>query len=370
MAQAAAGAAVVYVPCSVSALASAMTSASSGETLSLAARCRYTLTEGLPVVSHDLTILGHDATLERSYARGTGAFTILTADAGSLTIRMLNFRNGNGAISMGHDGALTVDGGIFTRNTAADGGAIYDRTIDGPEVNGAAFIANTATDSGGAICICGEDGGEVQGSAFIGNKAAHAGGGIYVDNINGPHVSASTFSWNTAEEGGALFLNPAVSGSGLSHIVVRDNKATSDGGGIFNFGSLDIAGSEISGNHGGSAGGGLFSGGLTAMSVRDTGFQGNSARDGGGIYSGPLGSIDFTGSTISGNFAGAYGGGVYNQSYMSAAYTGIVGNTAATAGGGIYDDGSPATATLTNSPVLVNKPDNCEPPGSITGCAG
>lgn len=317
MAQAAAGAAVVYVPCNVSALASAMTSASSGETLSLAARCRYTLTEGLPVVSHDLTILGHDATLERSYARGTGAFTILTADAGSLTIRMLNFRNGNGAISMGHDGALTVDGGIFTGNTAADGGAIYDRTIDGPEVNGAAFIANRATDSGGAICICGEDGGEVQRSAFIGNKAAHAGGGIYVDNINGPHVSASTFSWNTSEEGGALFLNPAVSGSGLSHIVVRDNKATSDGGGISNFGSLDIAGSEISGN-----------------------------------------------------FAGAYGGGVYNQSYMAAAYTGIVGNTAATAGGGIYGDGSPATATLTNSPVLVNKPDNCEPPGSITGCTG
>jgi hypothetical protein len=92
----------------------------------------------------------------------------LVADAGSITIRMLNFRNGNGAISMGHDGALTLDGGIFTGNTAADGGAICDQTIDGPEVNGAAFIANTATDSGGAICICGEDGGEVHGSAFIG----------------------------------------------------------------------------------------------------------------------------------------------------------------------------------------------------------
>jgi predicted outer membrane repeat protein len=172
LAQAAAGAAVVYVPCSVRALASAMTSASGGETLSLAARCHYALTEGLPAVSHDLSILGHGATLERSYARGTAAFTILTADSGNLTVRMLNFINGNGAICVGHDAALTVDGGIFTGNRAADGGAIEDQSIGGPEVHGATFIANTATDSGGAICVDGEEGGVIQDSAFIGNKAA------------------------------------------------------------------------------------------------------------------------------------------------------------------------------------------------------
>jgi hypothetical protein len=51
---------------------------------------------------------------------------------------------------------------------------------------------------------------------------------------------------------------------------------------------------------------------------------------------------------------------------VTASETPIVHNTAA-AGGGIYDSAG-GTVTLTNSPVLYNKPDNCEPPGSITGC--
>jgi len=54
---------------------------------------------------------------------------------------------------------------------------------------------------------------------------------------------------------------------------------------------------------------------------------------------------------------------------VTASGTPIVHNTAVTAGGGIYN-GSGGTITLTNSPVLYNKPDNCEPPGSITGCTG
>src|ERR1700729_3485114 len=46
------------VPCSVTALAADVSSASSGETLSLAAECVYDLTAGLPVISQDLTIDG------------------------------------------------------------------------------------------------------------------------------------------------------------------------------------------------------------------------------------------------------------------------------------------------------------------------
>jgi predicted outer membrane repeat protein len=391
----AAAAAVTDVPCKAAALAADMSSASSGETLNLASRCVYQLTAGLPVVTIDLVIAGNGATLERSYARGVPAFTILTADSGNLTVKMLNFCNGNGAISIGHEAALTVDGGIFTGNTAADGGAIYDQSIGGPEVNGATFIANTATDSGGAICMCGEDGGVIQDSAFIGNKAAQAGGAISDDVIDGPFVSASTFSRNTAGEGGALYLNPGAGGSFLSHIAVRGNQATGDGGGIYASNALTITGSEISGNHAGGEGGGLLNGGLDAVSVRNTGFQRNSARDGGGVYNGTLGSIDLTGSTITGNhastdgggiytdpqtyvsfehstiagnFAGAHGGGIYdNAGQAAAASTQIVRNTAATGGGGIYDYGG-ATATLTGSSVLNNKPDNCEPANSIAGC--
>jgi hypothetical protein len=63
--------------------------------------------------------------------------------------------------------------------------------------------------------------------------------------------------------------------------------------------------------------------------------------------------------------------GIYNQAYVDlfVAGTPITGNRAHGGGGGIFDEG-PENVTLTSSPVTGNKPDNCEPPGSITGCTG
>jgi hypothetical protein len=45
----------------------------------------------------------------------------------------------------------------------------------------------------------------------------------------------------------------------------------------------------------------------------------------------------------------------------------VTGNTAAH-GGGIFNFGG--TVTLAKTSVTGNNPDNCEPPGSITGCVG
>ena len=207
-AQAAGATEVIRVPCGVAALASAMTSASSSATLSLASGCVYVLTAGLPEVSQDLTIMGHGATLERSYAPATEAFTILSVDAGSLTVNRLNFRNGRGAISVTVDGDLTVIGGTFNRNTATDGGAIYvnNSSSPDPQVSGATFTGNTATDAGGAIYSdCSNASINVDHSTFTGNKAANEGGAIWENGVSGS-MTASTFRGNAAGSGGALWL--------------------------------------------------------------------------------------------------------------------------------------------------------------------
>jgi predicted outer membrane repeat protein len=207
-AQAAGATEVIRVPCGVAALASAMTSASSSATLSLASGCVYVLTAGLPEVSQDLTIMGHGATLERSYAPATEAFTILSVDAGSLTVNRLNFRNGRGAISVTVDGDLTVIGGTFNRNTATDGGAIYvnNSSSPDPQVTGATFTGNTATDAGGAIYSdCSNASINVDHSTFTGNKAANEGGAIWENGVSGS-MTASTFRGNAAGSGGALWL--------------------------------------------------------------------------------------------------------------------------------------------------------------------
>jgi predicted outer membrane repeat protein len=152
---AAQAATAVAVPCSVQALASAVASAAGGTTLSLAAGCVYNLTAALPEVSQVLTITGNGATLQRSYAADTPAFTILTvAGSGILTVSELNFRHGAGAIAVIDDGQLAVNGGTFTQNAAADGGAIYSNSTTSPyapQITGATFTRNTATSDGGAI---------------------------------------------------------------------------------------------------------------------------------------------------------------------------------------------------------------------------
>src|ERR1700686_4592510 len=131
----AAPASSAYVPCSASALATALSAVSSGETLFLVGKCTYHLVAALPDITTNLTIVGNGATLERSYAGGTPDFTILTVDggesSGDLTLFDVNFRNGGGGSdyyggAIYNDGDVTVHGGSFADNYSGEyGGAIY-----------------------------------------------------------------------------------------------------------------------------------------------------------------------------------------------------------------------------------------------------
>ena len=76
----------------------------------------------------------------------------------------------------------------------------------------------------------------------------------------------------------------------------------------------------------------------------------------------------FSNSKVSRNHAGIHGGGIYNQGELDATGTQVSRNRAPSGGGGIYDDGPDTAHTLTHSTITGNKPDNCEPPGSISNC--
>src|ERR1700733_13259345 len=104
----AAAATVTRVPCGTPALVSAISGAASGATLSLARGCTYVLTAALPTVSQDLTINGNGATLRRSTAVGTAAFTILAITAGTVALNQLSFTNGHRAITVNNEAQLTV----------------------------------------------------------------------------------------------------------------------------------------------------------------------------------------------------------------------------------------------------------------------
>jgi hypothetical protein len=421
----AAAAAVTEVPCSTPALVSAVSGAASGATLSLAEGCTYVLTSALPAVAEDLTIDGNGATLHRSTAAGTAAFAILTITAGTVSLNRLSFTNGNGAITVNNLAKLIVTGGVFSGNTAANGGAINNTASTVVQVTGASFINNTATGDGGAMYVFTALGDRITDCRFLGNTAAGSGG-AYWEWSNGTAISRSTFGGNKATTGGALYLDDQ--GSLITATEVYGNAATGDGGGIFDSPGgtpVPIAGSTITGNHAGGTGGGLDEESYGEPEpVTNTIIAGNSAADGGGIndgdgvyikytgdtisgnhasgdggginsrgagvlFAGPIlfhrhagvirnsmdsaqeyPSVSFTDNTISGNSAGGRGGGVYNQGSLDASRTQIIGNRAVGGGGGIYDDGAEATVTLTGSLPAGNEPDNCEPLNSITGCTG
>jgi predicted outer membrane repeat protein len=402
MMQPAAGATTVTsVRCKTSALVHALSGAASGATLNLAKGCTYVLTAALPTVAENLTINGNGATLLRSSAAGTADFTILGITAGTVTLNGLSFTNGSGAITVNNSAQLNVTGGEFHDNTAANGAAIYNADNTVVNVNGALFSNNTATSDGGAIYAYTARGDQITDSTFQGNTAADSGGAYWDWSIGDDAIGGSTFTGNTAATGGALYLSTL--GSVLTGIVVQNNSATGDGGGIADGATpVAIVGSKITGNHAGGAGGGLDEEGSTSgppAEISSTVIAGNSAADGGGISDGKLVEAKYTGDTISGNHAagdgggisiqggegydasfadsaisgnhaGARGGGVYTKENLEASGTQITGNRALGGGGGIYSDGTEAMVTLTDSSPTRNQPDNCQPLGSITGCTG
>lgn len=64
----------------------------------------------------------------------------------------------------------------------------------------------------------------------------------------------------------------------------------------------------------------------------------------------------------------AQGGGIFNAGWVNLIRSLVNLNDATAAGGGIFKDSG--TVTLTNSIVKDNSPDNCSPPGSVSGCTG
>jgi predicted outer membrane repeat protein len=247
---------IVSVACNTPALMSAVGGASYGQKLQLSFGCTYRLTEPLPDIDTDLTIVGMGATLERSEAAGTAAFTILTVDAGDVNLVEVNFRDGDGGDGDGgaiyNDGGnITVLGGTFTDNDSAEyGGAIFNDSGT-LTMTSAYFTDNGANDYGGAIFN--DDTMTLRSSHFFHNGAEY-GGAIYNGGI--ATVVGATFTEDDSLIGGALYNQNQAA---LSYVTIQDNYAEG-GGGIYNHydAVLTAASSNIVRNFAGGGGGGIL----------------------------------------------------------------------------------------------------------------
>jgi predicted outer membrane repeat protein len=308
------------------------------------------------VLANNITIKGLGASktlIERDPAAATPLFRIVTVEPGfTVTLEGLSIANGNAG--SGNGGAIDNFGTMTTLkdcalygNFATNGGAVENEPGAGLTVDTSSLNLNHATsltqaDSGGAIDNNGMA--QVSNSAFMDNESDNYGGAIYnrgsltissgtsftgnsaaiggaIDNYYGavlPSVSGATFSGNTAVVGGALanYGSATVSGS-----TFTGNQATgapgSDGGAIWNAGSLTVQGnSAFSGDSATGFGGEIMNFGTTNVSQSTFAgtSSGNSAGSGGAIENWYGANLTIAAGTSFTGLTANYGGAIDSQS--------------------------------------------------------
>ena len=140
----------------------------------------------------------------------------------------------------------------------------------------------------------------------------------------------------------------------LQNISVTHGSAT-DGGGLFNYGTVTIIHSEFS-NNSATRGGGVANSNVSAtLTISHSAFSNNSASsDGGGILN--VGTLTIANSTFSNNSAN-YGGGMSNSSGTATLLNSTFsGNSATGWGGGVstWNGGGTAPITTIRNTILAN----------------
>jgi hypothetical protein len=234
---------VINVPCSASALKTAIIAANGGgaAVLALSANCTYSIvtptsaTDALPPVTGHFGLVGGGNTVIRRGTAALSAFRVLEVASGaSLLVSNLSIRNGSTAGLGGgilNAGTLRIRNVTFLGNKAGNGGALSNSAGGTASLDNATMSGNTTTGVGG--------------------------GGII--NFGTVTLTQSSLSGNRVPiNGGGLNTQPG----GITHVVqsqIVNNVAGGLGGGISNLGTTTISGSSVRFNKG-SGGGGIATG--------------------------------------------------------------------------------------------------------------
>ncbi len=348
-------------------LVAAMTQANASagaDTINLIPGCAYVLTApvspdtGLPVVTGQLAIQGHGATIRRSAS--APRFRIFeVAASGELSLDEVTVADGVVSLS----GPSAFGGGILNSGLLT----VTDSSIRNNQVRGSGGSAG-----GGGIANDGTV--TLRDTVLRGNRALATGTSFSV--AVGGAVLNRTGATMTIE-GSTIAENRAVSRSenGPSFIAAA--------GGIGNTGTLSVSDTRIVGNRvvavgpGGQASGGGMSAADGTVSLNGGALQGNTAvargegavARGGGLENG--GDTILSGVAVRANRASgtlAQGGGIFNRARSLTIVDGAVTDNVASAapgqGGGIFvDDGA---VELRSTRVFANRPDDCDP--ALPGC--
>jgi predicted outer membrane repeat protein len=241
--------------------------------------------------------------------------------------------NNNGGGMYVNDCTMTIANCTFSANFALRGGGLY-LGYSQSTVDDCSFEGNDADDGGGAYVLNYSP--ELTGCVFEGNGATFGGGGLVTDDT-AMQLTDCVFELNAAEEGGAI-KTAGSDQTSLEYCTFVDNTAYNGGA---------VMGTECT----------LSSSGMVA--------SGNSAAgDGGAIMLGAGGTALFNTAVFSGNHANGFGGAIRatgENSLFDIRRATFFGNTTGLASGGALSVGNNTVATVVNSVLWGDLPDEVGP---------
>ena len=130
----------------------------------------------------------------------------------------------------------------------------------------------------------------------------------------GPDISGDCVGFVIANNGDLTIIDSSVDGSGR----ITGGKEANDGGGIYNTGTLTLAGGTIAYNQAGASGGGVYNAGGATFTMTGGAITNNTAVDyhGGGVYN--AGTMNLEGGRILYNTAwNGQGAGILNNGTLN-----------------------------------------------------
>ena len=320
------------------------------------------------------TMTGGELTGGTSNRAGGG----IEVAAGQATLNGVSVTGNNAGASPGNGGGLhaggnttvTVNGGVYSRNTAVEGGGLW--TADVLNVSGGTVIdGNVATsdddaafegggglfNQGGTMTV---DGATISNNTATGNGGpggAGSGGGAFNNGMGTLAISNSTFSKNSsARAGGGLEVNGGT--VRLTGVDFRENAtgpAPGNGGALHvSAGTVTATGGVVQSNTAVTEGGGFWNNAGFTMTVTNVAFNNNVAsgaaadNGGGGLFNNGgdvvVSGASFTGNVASGT-AGSGGGLLNNAGTVSVRKSSFTSNVARRAGGAVEDIGGAGSRT-------------------------
>lgn len=294
---------------------------------------------------------------------GGGVSSSSASDSGQILINKNAVISGNscqkngGGIFCNQGGYVNMYGGTISGNSANKGGGIYFTNGGGPSNIFGGTITNNTAEYGGGVCSYryGNNDGyglNIHGGTIEYNTASANGGGVHSGNNSRLYCGASviknnkatskgggvsicsimlfdntTIELNTANKGGGIYGDEACALTAKSGKVI--NNTATNGGGLYfrdNFKKTQnvIENAEITNNTASNNGGGIFNNSryTTGSNAADTGY-----------------GLSITGSAKIDSNKATSGGGIYNTGSLYS-YAGTISNNSATYGGGIYSAGN------------------------------